>query len=361
MKNKTSPSFSRKRLILYIIITWLSILVGLESVLYAVGFRPNPQLIVPAKVDKFRPDDRLIWGLKKNWKGFEVNYKPVSINSLGLRGEERQKHKDKLILFIGDSVVYGHLIGDKDTVPAQLEKQLSTYNGNTIQVMNAGVPGYSTFQEEKFYRYYGHLMKPDIVLIGFCLNDVTERYLRLSEYGGDRFFMANVDTEHNINRIKKIWLNSSIRNALIHLFRDTSKRFEEYRVEKLWKTPEPENIQTSWARVFSEIDSFAKDLTQDNIPFAVIIFPHRTQVAHKGLRIPQDRLIEYLKQKNIPYLDLLPFFIQNSTKTISANRFFLDGVHFSSMGADTAAYHIAGFLHQRGFIPFSQEKNKVVF
>ena len=54
---------------------------------------------------------------------------PTRIDSLGYRGADfpRQKETGEFrVLSVGDSCTYGHNVGDRETLPAQLEMQLST-------------------------------------------------------------------------------------------------------------------------------------------------------------------------------------------------------------------------------------------
>jgi len=44
-----------------------------------------------------------------------------------------------------------------------------------INVINAGIPGYTTYQELEFLKIHGLAMKPDIVVLGFVFNDVYEK------------------------------------------------------------------------------------------------------------------------------------------------------------------------------------------
>src|SRR4030095_16032089 len=103
-------------------------------------------------------------------------------NSLGLSNREiGQKSLLGLrLLFLGDSLVWtgdtssGELYTEvvERNVNAQLQEQ-----SIQIEVINAGVPGYTTYQEVEFLKVYGFDMQPDVVLLGFVFNDVYYPYL----------------------------------------------------------------------------------------------------------------------------------------------------------------------------------------
>ena len=61
-----------------------------------------------------------------------------------------------------------------------VERRLNARFANappSIEVINAGVPGYTTYQELEFLKIYGLDMKPDLVILGFVFNDLFYKYL----------------------------------------------------------------------------------------------------------------------------------------------------------------------------------------
>lgn len=96
-------------------------------------------------------------------------------NSDGFRDKDYSIEKPPNVvrmIFLGDSVVYGHAVELHESLPKQLEKMYNR-NGKTVEVLNLGVSGYDTEQEVEFLKEIGLKYKPDLVLVGYCLNDVT--------------------------------------------------------------------------------------------------------------------------------------------------------------------------------------------
>lgn len=94
-------------------------------------------------------------------------------NSGGFRDREftiEKQEGTKRILFLGDSVVYGHAVALKDTLPKRLE-DIYRENNQSVEVMNFGISGYETEQEVEFLKEAGLKYKPDLVLLEYCLND----------------------------------------------------------------------------------------------------------------------------------------------------------------------------------------------
>jgi len=94
----------------------------------------------------------------------------VSVNTLGFRGPEITQEKPEgvhRVLVIGDSTVYGHGVAQDATFVSLLNESL----GPTIQVINLGVPGYSTEQSINLLNLRGWSLKPDLLLVASLWSD----------------------------------------------------------------------------------------------------------------------------------------------------------------------------------------------
>jgi hypothetical protein len=102
---------------------------------------------------------------------------PVHINSLELRDAREyalaKKPNTFRILVLGDSVTFGH--GSVHTYPELLEARLRAWRPEVDwQVWNAAVPGYNTSQELAHLLEVGGTFQPDLVIVGFFENDLTD-------------------------------------------------------------------------------------------------------------------------------------------------------------------------------------------
>ncbi len=111
-------------------------------------------------------------------------------NSLGYRGDEIEMPKPKgrfRIVALGGSSTYTIKVGDyKKTFTALLEKQLTEkYGYENIEVINAGVGGYNSW--ESLINLQTRLLdlEPDMVIVYHGVNDVHARVVLPGAYRGD--------------------------------------------------------------------------------------------------------------------------------------------------------------------------------
>lgn len=132
-------------------------------------------------------DPALHHRMAANWSGFfpeeivqEVGRSevPIRTNSLGLRSPEitLAKPPDTFrILVLGDSVTFGWSLRGEDTYASQLASLLATLRPNQrVDVINAGVSGYGTWQELRWLQETGLALEPDVVIVQAHLNDAAD-------------------------------------------------------------------------------------------------------------------------------------------------------------------------------------------
>lgn len=99
----------------------------------------------------------------------------VSTDSLGYRGTSFPRAKpagEVRVFFTGDSFTYGAFVDDSLTVPARLQQQLRA-GCREARVINAGLGG-STISEQSEMIQRGLVLDPDIVVLMFYDNDITD-------------------------------------------------------------------------------------------------------------------------------------------------------------------------------------------
>ena len=102
----------------------------------------------------------------------------VRENALGFRGEEIQINTPGRIRIavLGDSFTWGAGVAEEDRYPEVAQRLLE----EEYYVMNLGISGWSTCAEAKYLEKAYKVLKPDIVVIGFCYNDPQTNSTRWS-------------------------------------------------------------------------------------------------------------------------------------------------------------------------------------
>jgi len=289
---------------------------------------------------KFRPSRDLLWELVSGWRGEEGAGK-IRINSIGFRDDEIPTPKPKgemRILCLGDSVTFGYMVDQNNPWPRALEGVYRA-SGRNVRVINAGVPGYSTFQERDLLRIKGWTLEPDIVILGYCLNDAIERYTSVAKYGGKDIFLG-VDTSGELPLLKRIMRRIAIFRFIRLKFQDMAKREELYSVRRLNSDPLPPELAQAWENNKEEITGINKDVQAHGKPFLVAVFPYYFQVLLGGrAEVHQRRILDFCNANGVKCLDLFPTFYNHRDEPL-----FLDGDHPSAAGHSRAAQAIYQYL-----------------
>jgi lysophospholipase L1-like esterase len=98
----------------------------------------------------------------------------ISINRWGFRGQDFAVPKSSgifRIAAIGGSTTFGTKLNDDETWPTCLEKELRS-QGKAVEVLNFGVPGYSSIEELILLESNVLDLRPDVVVIYAGYNDL---------------------------------------------------------------------------------------------------------------------------------------------------------------------------------------------
>jgi lysophospholipase L1-like esterase len=155
-----------------IIISTLFALFLSEIALRLMGL--NPLYVSPERDRFWKYDSLLGWAHEPGQEGILETPQfrtVVRINENGLRDRrhsyERQNDIER-ILVLGDSFAWGYGVEESERFSQLLEKSLD------VEVINAGVSGYSTDQELLWYRSEGIKYETDLVILVLAGNDVGD-------------------------------------------------------------------------------------------------------------------------------------------------------------------------------------------
>jgi len=276
-------------------------------------------------------------------------------NSLGLRNRELGPKKTGTyrILFLGDSLIWSGETSSGELYTEVLERRLNSRfsnNSNSFEVINAGIPGYTTYQELEFLRLYGIDMEPDLVILGFVFNDLYYKYLhkpsnqrllghepttRLYRFNPEAFpgslFARSYLMHEVVSRSEVIW--KRLRRRPVFPF---ERRGDFYLA---WKG-------YGWSQVRKLIGEMQTLLTERAVSLVILVFPVNDQVNDRYRELdeeyvlyPQDRIHEICDEYAIPTLDL--------TKPIYRNggiMLFRDYLHLNAKGNDVVTNELEMYL-----------------
>ena len=138
------------------------------------NFRKPDGSLPFAAIVQANPSDKIIYTLRPNlsdkFTGVQVN-----TNSQGMRNAEVQLDKPEglfRLALLGDSFAFGWGVDENKIFARETEVEFNRDPGlKTLEVLNFGVPGYSTFQEVALFKEMGLKFKPDAVLVFLIHND----------------------------------------------------------------------------------------------------------------------------------------------------------------------------------------------
>lgn len=190
------------------------------------------------------PSDLIIYRLKPN---LDVKFEGARVrtNSFGLRGPETTAVKPEgtlRVALLGDSFAFGWGVEEEAIFARVMERRLSEQLGRRVEVLNFGVPGYSTFQEVALFEDLGPQFDPDAVLVYFIENDF-----------GLPFFIKNFAKD-----------GALVNNRHFHELKDESEDTEaEAGHNQLLK-----NLNSN--RV---LERFSKSCAEKNLPLFLVVNP----------------------------------------------------------------------------------------
>src|SRR5262249_48107744 len=101
----------------------------------------------------------------------------ISLNSVGFRDDEFPVSKlssSFRVVCLGDSWTFGANVGQDRTYPFRLKTLLrEAFPRATFEVLNLGVLGYTSYQGLELLRRTAIGLQPDLVVIGYGMNDAT--------------------------------------------------------------------------------------------------------------------------------------------------------------------------------------------
>jgi len=297
-------------------------------------------------------------GATWNW-GEKYDNKPIRINRHGFYDDDfpvKKARAELRGLVLGDSVVMGHGVLASESFANQLEAMLPQHlpGYEAYQVINAGVQGYSTFQHVEVLRR-SMKFSPDFVVVGFCMNDVTEPYKVNQSYGGTGLdyhgilqaphpWLAYLANDTGIGRVAiRLRMKLQRRNPSLQ----TLARQEIYEVRNMAENcgTDPVFIQ-AWASALRDLGAVYDLAARAGLPVVLVIFPHAFQIGNPALQAPQRILKQHAGENGVGYMDMTKIAESLLATGVALDALLLDRDHYTVRGhrliAEKLLEHLLG-------------------
>lgn len=265
----------------------------------------------------------------KNKYGIKIKY-----NSLGFIGEEIGPKNDHIIriMGVGDSITAAEYLMEDKRYPNRIAQILTKRLMTPVEVINTGVEGYNSAQELELIKTKLPALKPDIIIVGICLNDYSGRKHRIKSWLN--FIIADQETLGKARYLNSLYQ----RSKLFRFIYDSLHRVKVLlrgRQSPLAVNFEPRDY-SEWKSIFEEMILFSQ---RANTKILFVIFPLEQQI-QRGDKYSNMQLYNFFKKKNAYFLDLMEYFKRQTQHAL----FDIDFLHFNELGHEIAAEEIANYI-----------------
>lgn len=309
---------------------WIYYAVGagrnLESYGYPVGlFAPHPEL-----------DYVYTPGFTGRFNGAAYQDIEIRINQTGFRDDpfapapgERTR-----VAVLGDSVVFGAGVAEADRFTERLAAEPPP--GMALEVLNLGVNSYTLSHYVSQARLEIMGLSPDLVLVGFTLNDNDPR----SRAWPARQFQAAEAAPGDPGVVEQArqWAGRLAGARMLREARDrlrfalmNADEREAYHTKWMRRVVETWQDEAILARVRDELSQLKRLLEAQGTPYAMVLFPERNALARPGsFDVPRQTARRLMAALDMPVCDPFPRFAQAGN--LAALFLPGDSVHFSPAG-----------------------------
>lgn len=281
----------------------------------------------------------------------------IDINSNGFRGEEipdLKKPYETRILVLGDSITFGPYTPKNYTYVELAKAYLrEASRQREIGFINGGVEGIGTKDELDILVDQGLAVSPDVVVVGFYLNDANPPdrlaaglanpgFVRRHSVLAQTIYRAYKSQQYRKEKMKEAnmyaWLNIPPPPDLRK--NRSSLLYYAAVAEKDWGAAWNPN---SWTGIDEQMKRLQLLSQKYNFRVVVLAFPVSFQVDTEYVEDgPQQRIGLLARKYNFYFLDLLPVF----RSSIDKRPLFEDWCHLTIYGHDLVGKTLAGYLSE---------------
>jgi len=265
----------------------------------------------------------------------------VAVNSLGCRGPEFSVKKQRgvfRIVCLGDSCTYGAGISnDAETYVKRLEKMLNSHNNSSIryEVINAGVPGYGSFQALMNLQKRVIYWNPDLITVYIGNNN---------DYEVNRYF----DLEPLINLPIFLKINNFLeRSYLFQLLKSSLLKLKLFLMKIIFNDFPAKYRRSAYQVTEEHFLKMAQIARESNFKIIFLNYPYLSGNRILVEQAETNQSIERAaKEAKVPLVDIF-----KALKSQGGERLFFDTVHPNIVGHKVIAETIFKTILDEGIVP----------
>jgi lysophospholipase L1-like esterase len=298
------------------------------------------------------------WAIYDPDLGYRPNPAFGEFNSDGLRDHPVGPKGDRFrILFLGDSLLTGGDTVD-ETIAGHLRTTLHRDPGlEQIDVVNAGIRGYTNYQEILYLKKYGLKFHPDVVGVQFCLNDLF-KVLQTFQVEDGRVVPGTYHySTEAINQSPSLLRRWAMKSYLLVWVRNhipIAGKAADLQAMRGFSFDYKLDVRTAWQdKPWEEIERQLAELVDLGhqhhfgtfltvVPMAVQYRPEYLARDRGYVLKPQRKLREICERLHISFYD--PY------AEMSPEMFLPDGLHLNKSGNQMLGERVAAHLEQSGLL-----------
>ncbi len=333
-----------RTVLIFVIVYFIIILVGSEVFIRIFYVQPISYFF-PYSSEQWlngTKDEPAKWGIvSSKTLGFKI--KPNIFDKT--RNELKDKNTFRLLV-LGDSVTIDAY--PPPAYPQLLENLLNNKGNKTFfEVWNLGVPTYNTAQEKELFKERRLSLKPDIVILGFCLNDFTPGMLAMKKDGKVVLFQPTDEIWLRINPF--LFSKSSLYRLIVsRLMQYKTETVVKKNIRLYEKAKEYKHLSERYYNLVYDSLSYMKTVSsQEKIKFLLLIFPLMKNYDQYSLyeKDAYNAILGIVNKLDIDCIDFKPYFekpgILEKVRYQNRNS---DYIHFNNKGHTIVAEVLYKYL-----------------
>ncbi|MCB9881119.1 MAG: hypothetical protein H6834_04955 [Planctomycetes bacterium] len=323
------------------------LILALEGTLRIVGFAPEGEEARRLRIARtliedtrsFEPHARRLYTLSSNYRHSSEHAGRYARGPWAFRGRPLEPSStDRVrIAVVGDSCVYGTGVDVADTLPYRIERELLErgFDESRVEVVNFGVPGYSTVQIHELLVEVLDTWSPRVVVLyAGAWNDqtpalgMTDRMLR---NGRPRSVLQDV-LDH-----------TAIHRAMTRLVRPKSSISATVALERFRNGEPPLGYRVSTQELGDEMRAMMRVCRAHGVALQVVVpaHPKDTLIYHPRTGSDAESIRAIAREEGVDTLDAPRLFHALEDAGESS---FTDFVHLSPDGTSLLARHAADWI-----------------